>query len=203
MTALPDTVAAPGSTQRRFFGVAEAVVVDVKDPAHEGRVRLQLPWFDENMVTDWCRVCQTYAGNGYGAFFVPEERDEVLVAFVHGDVRQPIVLGGLYNGEDKPATFRADDKDQKLIRTKAGHQILLDDTSGEEKIIVVDKSESHRIEISTKDSSITIKSEGGKLSLEADEIQVKANQALNLSGNTLTASAAGEMTLSGSPINLN
>ena len=49
---------------------------------------------------------QFYAGNGYGAFFVPEVGDEVLVAFTHGDMRMPIILGGLYNGVDKPVTYR-------------------------------------------------------------------------------------------------
>ena len=56
--------------------------------------------------SDWCRVVQPYAGNGYGAVFVPEKGDEVLVAFVHGDMRFPIVIGGLYNGKDKPPTAR-------------------------------------------------------------------------------------------------
>ena len=50
------------------------------------------------------RRASSYAGNGYGSFFVPEVGDEVLVAFVQGDMRYPIILGGLYNGEDKPPT---------------------------------------------------------------------------------------------------
>ena len=79
------------------------------DPEHECRVTLRFPFFDgATAETDWCRVVQPYAGNGYGAVFVPEEGDEVLVAFVHGDMRFPIVLGGLYNGQDKPPTDRTD-----------------------------------------------------------------------------------------------
>ena len=33
----------------------------------EGRVKVQFPWFDDQMETEWCRVAQLYAGNGYGA----------------------------------------------------------------------------------------------------------------------------------------
>jgi uncharacterized protein involved in type VI secretion and phage assembly len=88
------------TTDKRFYGVVEAVVVEVVDPDKEGRVKIQFPWFDEEMVTEFCRVRQFYAGNGYGAFFVPEAGDEVLVAFVHGDMRMPVILGGLYNGKD-------------------------------------------------------------------------------------------------------
>jgi uncharacterized protein involved in type VI secretion and phage assembly len=115
------------STDKRFFGVVEAIVVDVFDPAKEGRVKVQFPWFDDDMVTDWCRVCQLYAGNGYGSLFVPEVKDEVLVGFIHGDMRLPVILGGIYNGQDKPSSHREKTKDQKLIRTKAGHELIFDD----------------------------------------------------------------------------
>ena len=113
------------STDRRYYGVVEAIVARVTDdPEHECRVKLRFPFFDgATAESDWCRVVQPYAGNGYGAVFVPEEGDEVLVAFVHGDMRFPIVLGGLYNGVDKPPTDRTASRDQKLIRTKHGHQV--------------------------------------------------------------------------------
>lgn len=119
------------SLQRKLYGVCTAIVESVDDPDHEGRVTVRFPWLDDSTVSDWCRVAQVYAGNGYGTLFVPERGDEVLVAFVHGEMAEPIVLGGLYNGKDKPATYHDSraNKDQKLIRTKAGHQILLDDGS--------------------------------------------------------------------------
>src|SRR5688572_28993399 len=104
------------STDQRYYGVAEAIVTDVNDPEQEGRVKLKYPLFDDNTVSDWARVRQLYAGKGYGTFFIPEVDDEVLVAFVHGDMKMPIVLGGLYNGSDKPSMFRDDSTDPKLIR---------------------------------------------------------------------------------------
>lgn len=189
-------VARSRSTDRRYYGVVEAVVTDVNDPDKEGRVKLQFPWFDASMTTEWCRVSQFYAGNGYGAFWVPEVGDEVVVAFVHGDMRLPIVLGGLHNGQDKPATFRANNKDQKLIRTKAGHQILLDDTANGEKIRIVAKGDKNFIEINTTGDSITIESTSGKLTLKAKEIELKATT-------TIKAEATGQMTLKGATINLN
>ena len=42
------------------------------------------------------------AGKGRGLFYLPEVGDEVLVAFEHGDIRRPYVIGSLYNGSDKP-----------------------------------------------------------------------------------------------------
>lgn len=126
------------STDRRYYGVVEALVTKVTDdPEHECRVKVRFPFFDGGVAeSDWCRVAQPHAGNGYGAVFVPEEGDEVLVAFVHGDMRFPIVLGGLYNGADKPPTDRTSDRNQKLVRTKHGHQVLLDDSPGKEAVRV-------------------------------------------------------------------
>src|SRR5262245_64193000 len=88
------------STDQRYYGVAAARVTYVNYTQELGRVKLKFPWFDQNMETEWCRVRQFYAGNQYGAFFIPEVGDEVLVSFIHGDMRLPIILGGLYNGKD-------------------------------------------------------------------------------------------------------
>lgn len=201
---ITQTAASPAqSSERKRYGVAEALVVDVNDPEKEGRVKVRFPWFDEHMISDWCRVAQLYAGNGYGSLFVPEEKDEVLVAFVHGDMRQPIILGGLYNGHDKPATHRAGDRDEKLIRTRSGHQILLVDTEGKERIEITDSSTKHHIVIDTANESISITSQGGKLSLAAREIEITADEGFKLNASTVDAKASGDMTLKGSTINLN
>lgn len=204
---------------RRYFGVVEAIVVDNLDDDGEGRVKVQFPWFDANTTTAWCRVCQFYAGpDSNGAFFVPELRSEVLVAFVHGDMRKPIIVGSLYNGVDKPATRREKNRDEKQLQTRSGHRITMVDTDGEEKIVIVDKSGNHSIEISTADSSIRITSAQGKLSLDAREIEIKATESLNIeapeitekastslttSAGTIETKAQGDMVLQGSTINLN
>ncbi len=38
-----------------------------------------------------------------GFFFRPELDDEVIVGFEQGDVRYPYLIGGLWNGKDKPS----------------------------------------------------------------------------------------------------
>ncbi|HEX8186076.1 MAG TPA: phage baseplate assembly protein V [Blastocatellia bacterium] len=184
------------TTDKRYYGVYEAIVTDVNDPAKEARVKVRFPWFDEQMVSEWCRVRQAYAGNGYGSVFIPEPGDEVLVAFIQGDMRLPIILGGLYNGQDKPPTSRADDKDEKVIRTKGGHQITLDDTSGKEKITIVDSEEKNRIEIDTSKNEIRVSSTTGKLILEANEIEIKAKAGMKVE-------AGADLKLKGATINLN
>jgi phage baseplate assembly protein V len=147
---------------KKYYGVVQGIVTDVEDQqGKEGRVKVQFPWFDDQMETEWCRVRQFYAGNGYGAFFVPEKGDEVLVAFIHGDMRLPVILGGLYNGKDKPPSFRSSSQDQKMIRTKGQHEFLLDDSQGKERVRIKTKS-GHTADLSDFEKKVTVQTSGGQ-----------------------------------------
>lgn len=162
------------STDKRYYGVVEALVVE-NEGDDEGQVKLKFPWFDDTTVTDWVRVGQLYAGSGYGSVFVPEKGDEVLVAFVHGDMRYPIVLGGLYNGEDKPPTARTEGRDQKMIRTRHGHEVLLDDTRSKAAIRITSAA-GHVVELDDQGKAIRITAaEGGSVTVTAQgDITLKA-----------------------------
>jgi phage baseplate assembly protein V len=164
---LTNTLPRSRSTDRRYYGVVEALVTNVTDdPEQECRVTLRFPFFDgATAESDWCRVAQPYAGNGYGAVFVPEVGDEVLVAFVHGDMRFPIVLGGLYNGADKPPTHRTASLDQKMIRTKHGHQVVLDDSPGQEAIRIATAG-GHELILDDAGGTVTVSGSGVKITLD-------------------------------------
>ncbi|GAA0680422.1 phage baseplate assembly protein V [Streptomyces malaysiensis subsp. malaysiensis] len=162
------------STDKRYYGVVEALVVE-NEGDDEGQVKLKFPWFDDTTVTDWVRVGQLYAGSGYGSVFVPEKGDEVLVAFVHGDMRYPIVLGGLYNGEDKPPTARTEGRDQKMIRTRHGHEVVLDDTRSKAAVRITSAA-GHVVELDDQGKAIRITAaEGGSVTVTAQgDITLKA-----------------------------
>ncbi|GLY40029.1 hypothetical protein Amsp01_060520 [Amycolatopsis sp. NBRC 101858] len=158
MTAMPRAMA----SDQRYYGVAPAEVVQ-NDGDDEGRVKVKYYWLDGGAsISPWIRVSQLYAGAGYGSVFVPEVGDEVLVAFFQGDMRQPYVLGGLYNGKKKPPVAHRDGRDQKIIRTRAGHQILFDDKEKE-------------ITINTAAGAKVVLKDSGEITLEASKVTVKAS----------------------------
>ena len=68
-----------------------------------GRIRVRFHWqegtADDDRSTCWLRVAQRHAGAGMGAQFLPRIGQEVLVAFLEGDIDRPIVVGSLYNGQ--------------------------------------------------------------------------------------------------------
>ena len=186
------------SLDRRLYGVFSGLVEDNDDPEHEGRVKLRFPWLDDATVSDWCRVTQPYAGNGFGATFVPEVHSEVLVAFVHGDMNEPIVIGGLYNGQDKPPAYRkGTDQDVKMIKTAAGHAVRLDD-SAKARAIKLSTAGGHALALDDQNHQITITSTAGHtLVLDDTKLQItiksKAGHTLTLDdqGNKIELAAAG------------
>ncbi|HEY1552258.1 MAG TPA: phage baseplate assembly protein V [Kofleriaceae bacterium] len=182
--------------QRQLYGVCAGLVEDNDDPEHEGRVLVRFPWLDDTTVSDWCRVSQLYAGNGYGALFVPEKQDEVLVAFVHGEMAEPMVIGGVYNGNDKPAAYHDSkaNKDPKLIRTKGGHQILLDDGS-QSKQVAITSNGKHTVLLDDQNKQVQISSAGGHQIVLDDTgltLSVKSS-----TGAKIEIDATGKVTITG------
>jgi phage baseplate assembly protein V len=200
------TSATPRSrtADRRFYGVAEALVAEVRDPEKECRVKLRLPWFDSKEVTGWCRIANLFAGNGYGSTWTPELEDEVLVAFIHGDLRFPVVLGGLYNGKDKPPRARTANTNQKTLRTKAGHEVLLDDSSSSLGVEVI-TSAGHRLRLDDVKNQISLEISGGPsivMSKSGGDMHIKATS-ITLDATTITINASSTLTATGKPIKLN
>ena len=156
------------------WGVVIGLVTNNKDPDGLGRVKVRFPWLADTEESTWARIATPR-----GFFCLPEINDEVLIAFEHGNIHYPYVLGVLWNGRDKPPrqnkqVVGSDGKvNQRIIRSRSGHEIILDDSSGQEKIIVRDKTGQNQITIDSAQNAISIKAKG-KLSLEAGgEVSIK------------------------------
>ena len=66
-----------------------------------GRVKVQFFWdrvgtMDENSSC-WIRVSQPWAGQGWGAIWIPRIGQEVVVDFLEGDPDRPLIVGRVYN----------------------------------------------------------------------------------------------------------
>lgn len=170
------------ANDRRYFGVVEAIVTDVNDPEKEGRIRVKFPWFDPDMESDWCPLAQPYAGAGQkGWHLIPDVDDLVLVAFIHGDMTQPVAIACLCNGVDKPPTHRDDSRDQKMLRTRAGHEILLDDTAGEERVRIVTQG-GHTLDLNDKEQRVVVQTSGGQSVIldETGAVTIKGSQSVTV-----------------------
>ena len=165
-----------------------ARVVSVQDPDNLARVKVQLLTVDgEGEAEIWARVAAPFAGADRGALFIPDVDDEVLVTWVAGDSRFPIVLGGLWNGGARPPEqFGGDRVDRWTITGKAGTRIaIVEESAGTAKIefktpngvtgALTDESGGKIKFEDTAGNSITIDSQG--ISLQAaSKVKVSAGQ---------------------------
>jgi uncharacterized protein involved in type VI secretion and phage assembly len=122
-----------------WYGVAPATVIDIVDPEGQGRVQVTLPWCPDSgggRYEAWARTATLFAGKDRGSWFMPEVGDEVLVAFEHGDPARPYVLGGLWNGSDSPPQGASRGNNLKVIKSRNGVKVTLDDQDGQEKLIL-------------------------------------------------------------------
>jgi phage protein D/phage baseplate assembly protein gpV len=213
----------PGDTHGLGTAVAVGVVTNNKDEQGLGRVKVRLPWLTDDEA-DWARLVATGAGDGRGIYWLPEVNDEVLVACEQGDTSRLYVLGPLWNPKAKPPKDNASVIDgqgqvtQRIIKSRSGHTITLDDTTGDGSITIVDSSGNNSITIETSSNKITIaaqgdleltaggavKVSGSSVSVEAEtNCEIKATGSATLSGGTLSVEAQATCDIKGAMINLN
>jgi phage protein D/phage baseplate assembly protein gpV len=188
-TLVPKTRPQPGQT------LLIGIVTDNQDPESWGRVKVKFPTLTEEHTSDWARVVSLGAGNHRGFDCLPEIDDEVLVAFEHGDIHRPFVLGGVWNGKDETPTKVGDSvQDSKVrlrtIKTRTGHQIQFveEDHNDRKKGVYIETNGGHKIELIDSDRKVGIQSTGDL------KIDAKGN---------IDISATGVITVKGQLIKLN
>ncbi len=158
------------STQR-------AIVMENADPETLGRIRVQFPW-QISTYSPWIRIAQPHGGANKGFYFIPEVGEEVMVGFEGNNVEMPFVIGSLYNGTLKVDEFTTDTNDAKVIRTRSGHTIELNDKDGEETITIYDREQSV-IQFNTAEKSIKIQAVEN-IELGAKNIKLVAEENIEL-----------------------
>lgn len=107
-------------------GLVIGTVTAVDDPLKEGRIRVTFPWLDDTVESDWIPVVAPFAGADRGLYMMPEQGDEMVIGFLHGDFNRPVVLGAMWNGQSEAPS---PDPRQRMIRSKNGHTIRFVDST--------------------------------------------------------------------------
>lgn len=227
----------------RIYGVVTGLVEDIKDPLNLGRVKVIFPWLaeqkeetvhieddEERAHSYWARVATLMAGPKRGTFIIPEVADEVLVAFEHGQLDRPVVIGMLWNKEDQPPeTMDGEGKnDIRSFHTRSGHKIVFDDSEDKPSILIVDQTKKNKILIDSKENKMTIEVQGdltitvgGKLAITAKsgitiesnaDVSVKAQSNMNLEATSAFAAkgnskagleSSGQTEVKGTAVSIN
>jgi phage protein D/phage baseplate assembly protein gpV len=198
----------------RVAGLIIGIVTDNQDADGLGRVKVRYPCLSGDHASDWARVVAPGNGPDRGLQFLPEVNDEVLVGFEHGDVHHPYVLGGLWNGKDAPprssTQIVASGKvQQRIIRSRLGHTITLDDSDNAPGITIVDKTGNNTIHLDSSTNTLSVSIQGdlkleaqGTVSIQGKTIQVQATNDLSLNGASVGVEAKAGLTLKGATTDL-
>lgn len=107
-----------------------------------GRVKVRFLWDASPGLADsasaWVRVMQPWAGNGWGHITIPRVGQEVVVGYVDGNPNEPVVLGTLYNGVNRPPYALPEHKTRFAIKSRStrsgtdSNEIRFEDKKGSE-----------------------------------------------------------------------
>jgi len=170
-----------------------AIVTDNKDPSKLGRVKVKYPVISQQDTSWWAPIIMLGAGKNRGWFFIPEMDDEVIVLFEHGDITRPIVVGALWNGKDKPPDKNGGKNERRMIKSRQGSKITLDDDknivtiedgAGKGKITI--DAQANKIIIEALEGDVCFQSPAGDTKIVAKSAEFKAGQNMEIhAGSTM------------------
>jgi phage baseplate assembly protein gpV len=203
-----------------------ATVTDNADPDGLFRVKV-VKEGEEESVADWIPVLTPYGSSDTGMNFLPDVDDQVLVvALGTVDVRKA-VIGSIWSddvappqtGENTSADLNGDGENSlRFFRSRAGNQLIFDDTEDAEKIQLISADGESRFEMSVPDELVSLDTgkdiiigAKGAITIQAEEIDISSEKQFNISADEYQVDAKKgmdietdkDMTIKGSGISLN
>lgn len=183
--------------EHKIYGVTIGIVTSIADPENLGRIKVKFPHRDGDRQTDWIRMVSLMAGASRGIFWLPEVNDEVLLAFNHGNIDEPYVLGALWNGKDKPPETAAVEQNKvkiRKIKTTRGHEVTFTDKQNEDKLEVKTPA-GNTVIMEDQGKKITVKDASGGNSIILDgqgkAITVQSSQKITLKASSCSITIDG------------
>ncbi|WP_039918556.1 type VI secretion system tip protein VgrG [Cellvibrio mixtus] len=190
------------------------------DPESQYRIQVSIPEMSATTDGFWARLANFYSSNTFGAFFLPEIGDEVVLGFFNDDPSHPVILGSLYSSKNvSPYTPEAANNTKALVtRTKmkvefneekkiitiitpANNQIVISDDG---KSILLQDQNSNKVTLDsagiTLDSpkDITLKAQGKIVLNATGNIEATAQMDIKQTGLNITSTANVGFTAKGS-----
>ncbi|HLT36127.1 MAG TPA: phage baseplate assembly protein V [Enhygromyxa sp.] len=205
-----------------YYGLYVAVVSD-SVPDDLGRVEVELPWLGKNpsdraqldggeeagqrgdegeLVRIRATLMSSWASANQGFVAIPEQGSQVIVGFEAGNLQRPYIVGACWNGQAQmPHQGSASagqnsgaTEDRRVLRTKSGSFVELDDRDGNVKI-TISTARGHKLVLDSDGDSVEVSHAGShKITLKPDgSIELTANNTVTItapSGMTVTAPTA-------------
>lgn len=129
---------------RVYPGLYRGIVIDNADPEGRGRVKIQVPAFQDRAPGIWIKASTLGAGDGRGIFWPPEVGDPVFVSFAQGNPSRPeCYLGGWWGKRDDTSDVpeglgsSGEYPDIRGMVTRWGHKLIFSDADGDERVELI------------------------------------------------------------------
>ena len=164
------------------------------DPEGEQRIQVSTPVMRPTTDGVWARLTKFYASDSFGAFFIPEIGDEVVLGYLNNDPSHPIILGSLYSSKRKPPYELTAQNNLKAIVTRCKSKIEFNE---EDKVITITTPGNNKLIFSDKDKSILMQDQNNnKLELNPSGITMDSPKNISITAKgTITLDAIGTVSI--------
>jgi uncharacterized protein involved in type VI secretion and phage assembly len=143
-----------------------------------------------------------------GSVSVPLPGELVLVQFLRGQLNAPVIVGRLYNEEDRPPTS---DEGQSIVHLPKGagdsEAARIELHHGDERRLLVKLGDGLELTLQDDDPVVDLSVDGGQATLTIDRdgtITLKGSSDLTIeAGGSMTIKAGGTLDIQGSTVNIN
>ena len=165
----------------------------------EDRIQIHIPSLHEEGTGVWARLATLDAGDSRGTVFRPEIEDEVIVGFLGGDPRSPVVLGMLHSSAKPSPLPGSDDNHEKGIFSRGEMKILFND---ENNVLTIDTPNGNSLVMSEDEGSVTLKDENdNSFIMNADGITLESAADINITASgDINMSASGDLNMEGTNV---
>ncbi len=180
----------PDGDAPRHFGVYPAIVTDIVDPDHLGRIQVKLPWLGKDAggqdVRAWATLLTPYADDQQGIQILPEVDTQVVVAFEHGRLWRPYIVGACWNGKEKLPQVPEKPNNKRVWKSRAGSVIEFDDTKGAAKVTIKMQS-GHTVLLDDAARQVRVRHANGSVITltSGGQITIRANSTVDISASAL------------------
>ncbi|WP_294541197.1 type VI secretion system tip protein TssI/VgrG [uncultured Rhodoblastus sp.] len=133
-----------------------------------GRILVLFHWDRKQKKSCRVRVAQVWAGKQWGGQFIPRIGMEAVVEFLEGDPDRPLVVGTVYNGDNKHPYDLPESKTQSGVKTDSslghsGYNEFMFDDKKDSETIRMQAQKDHEVKILNSETwEIGSKFQGGK-----------------------------------------
>lgn len=172
----------------------------VGDPEGSQRIQVSLPMIGDPAAEVWARFASPYASGAVGIQFLPEQGDEVLVAFLNADPNAPVIVGSLHNQKALRPLEADEENTIKTIVTRENLSVSFDD---DKKIITVETPGGHILTLDDDASAFSMEDmNGNKIVMDSSGIALTSDKDISLTATgNVNVEATGDANVKGMNVN--